>query len=78
MLLYHSLKYELYTSTIPLSRGKSRKQSGCSGKYKKAMDDIEKALQELAKAVEISDTVAGVKVTITLKKPKPSKAKPDK
>lgn len=42
------------------------------------MDNIEKALRELAKAVETSYTVAGVKVTITLKKPKPSKAKPDK
>ena len=42
------------------------------------MDNIEKALQELAKAVERNDTVEGVKVTITLVKPKPSKAKPGK
>ena len=38
------------------------------------MDDITKALQDLAKAVESNDTVERVKVTITLKKPKPSKA----
>lgn len=42
------------------------------------MDSIEKALRELAKAVESNDTVERVKVTITLKKPKPSKARPDK
>ena len=42
------------------------------------MDNIEKALQELAKAVERNDTVERVKVTITLVKPKPSKAKPGK
>lgn len=41
------------------------------------MDNIEKALQELAKAVESNDTVERVKVTITLVKPKPNKAKPD-
>lgn len=38
------------------------------------MDSIEKALQELNKAIEESDTVARVTITITLKKP--SKAKP--
>lgn len=38
------------------------------------MDDFKKALQDLAKAVEGNDTVANVKVTITLKKPQPSKA----
>ena len=38
------------------------------------MESIEKALQELAKAVESNDTVERVKVTITLKKPKTSKA----
>ncbi len=38
------------------------------------MDNITKALQDLAKAVESNDTVERVKVTITLKKPKPSKA----
>ena len=32
---------------------------------------------ELAKAVESNDTVERVKVTITLVKPKPSKAKPE-
>lgn len=40
------------------------------------MDNIEKALQDLAKALEHNDTVERVKVTITLVKPKPSKAKP--
>ena len=34
-----------------------------------------KALQDLAKAVKSNDTVDRVKVTITLKKPKTSKAK---
>lgn len=42
------------------------------------MDNIEKALRDLAKAVESNDTVERVKVTITLKKPKPDKAKPGK
>lgn len=42
------------------------------------MDNIEKALQELARALEDNDTVARVKIEITLTKPKPSKAKPDK
>lgn len=41
------------------------------------MKDITKALQDLAKAVEHNDTVQSVKVTITLKKPKSSKAKPE-
>lgn len=39
------------------------------------MQDITKALQDLAKAVESNDTVQSVKVTITLKKPKSNKAK---
>ena len=39
------------------------------------MKSIAKALQDLAKAVESNDTVASVKVTIALKKPKASKAK---
>ena len=39
------------------------------------MKEITKALQDLAKAVESDPTVDSVKVTITLKKPKPSKAK---
>lgn len=41
------------------------------------MENIQKALQDLAKAVESNDTVQNVKVTITLKKPKPNKAKPN-
>lgn len=40
------------------------------------MESIEKALQELARAVESNDSVERVKVTITLVKPKPSKAQP--
>lgn len=40
------------------------------------MDRIEKALKDLAEAVESNDTVERVKVTITLKKPKPNKANP--
>ena len=42
------------------------------------MDNITKALQDLAKAVESNSTVERVKVTITLKKTKPSKASGDK
>lgn len=38
---------------------------------------MEKALQDLAKALENNDAVQRVKVTITLVKPKPSKAKPE-
>lgn len=41
------------------------------------MQDITKALQDLAKAVESNPNVQSVKVTITLKKPTPSKAKPE-
>lgn len=37
-------------------------------------NNITRALQELAKAVEGNDTVERVKVTITLKEPKSSKA----
>ena len=40
------------------------------------MENITKALQDLAEAVKSNDTVERVKVTITLKKPKTSKAKP--
>lgn len=40
------------------------------------MDNIEKALKDLTKAVESNPTVKSVKVTITLQKPKPNKAKP--
>lgn len=39
--------------------------------------DIEKALQDQAKALSGNDTVQRVKVTIILEKPKPSKAKPE-
>ena len=39
------------------------------------MKEITKALQAVAKAVESNATVASVKVTITLKKPKQGKAK---
>ena len=41
------------------------------------MENIEKALRDLAKDVESNPTVKSVKVTITLQKPKPSKAKPE-
>ena len=41
------------------------------------MQNIAKALQDLAKAVESNKTVERVKVTVTLKKPKPSKANKD-
>ena len=40
------------------------------------MDNIEKASQDLAEALRRNDTVERVKVTITLVKPKPSKANP--
>lgn len=39
------------------------------------MKEITKALKDLAKAVNSNDTVERVNVTITLKKPKSSKAK---
>ena len=39
------------------------------------MENITKALQDLAKAVESNETVKSVKVTITMQKPKPGKAK---
>lgn len=39
------------------------------------MEDIKKALQDLAKAVESNESVAKVTVTITLVRPKPDKAK---
>lgn len=41
------------------------------------MQDITKALQDLAKAVESNPTIQNVKVTITLKNPTSSKAKPE-
>ena len=40
-------------------------------------NNIEKALQDLAEALRSNDTVERVKVTITLVKPKPSKASPE-
>ena len=42
------------------------------------MEEIEKALQALAKAVEGNDAVQAVKVTITLKKPKAHKAEAER
>ena len=39
------------------------------------MQNITKALKDLAKAVESNDTVQNVKVTITFAKPKSNKAK---
>ena len=45
---------------------------------KRMAQEIEKALLELARAIEDNDTVERVKVVITLTKPKPDKAKPDK
>ena len=41
------------------------------------MDNITKALQDLAKAIENQNAVTSVKITITLNKPKPSKATKD-
>lgn len=38
------------------------------------MERIEKALRDLAKAVESNPTVKSVKVTVTLQKPKSDKA----
>lgn len=38
---------------------------------------IEKALKDLAKALESNEAVQRVKVTITLVKPKPNKANPE-
>lgn len=40
------------------------------------MKDIEKALKDLAKALENNETVSRVTVSITLVKPKTDKAKP--
>ena len=39
--------------------------------------DIAKALQDIAKAVENNEAVESVKVVITVKKQKPSKANPE-
>lgn len=42
------------------------------------MTEIEKALKDLAEALGRNDAVERVKVTITLVKPKPIKANPEK
>lgn len=42
--------------------------------HEKPMGEIEKALQEVAKAVESNDAVESIKITLTIKKPKSSKA----
>ena len=42
------------------------------------MDNITKALQDLARAIENQNAVESVKITITLKKQKTSKATDDK
>lgn len=39
------------------------------------MDDIKKALQEIAQALDNNETVTNVKIVITLKKQKPCKTK---
>lgn len=41
------------------------------------MQNITKALHDLAKAVENNEAVESVKVVMTVKKPNPSKAKPE-
>lgn len=38
------------------------------------MSELTKALQDLAKAIECNESVQSIKVTVTLKKPKSSKA----
>lgn len=40
------------------------------------MDELEKALQDLAKAVKDNEAVTRIKIQITLEKPKTSKANP--
>lgn len=39
-----------------------------------SLDNLEKALRDLTKAVESNEIVSSIKVTITLKKPKSNKA----
>jgi hypothetical protein len=41
------------------------------------MENVAKALQDLAEAIKSNAAVERIKVTITLVKPKPSKAKPE-
>ena len=48
------------------------------GVERESMDNIEKDLQSLAEALKSNESVARVKVTITLVKPKPSKTDPSK
>ncbi len=42
------------------------------------MDEIKKALQDLAEAIENQNAVESVRISIVLKKPKPDKADDDK
>ena len=42
------------------------------------MDEIKKALQDLAEAIENKNAVESVRISIVLKKPKPDKAADDK
>ena len=42
------------------------------------MDNIEKALKELQKAIESNETVSKVSITITMTKPKSDRATPNK
>ncbi len=41
------------------------------------MDKIERALKDLSEALKTIETVERIKVSITLIKPKPDKAKPE-
>ena len=64
--ILHSMCYIIDTAT-----GKP-----CCRKGLGSMENIEKALRNLEQAINGNQTVAKVKVTITLQKPKPSKANP--
>ena len=57
---------------IDTTKGKEVKPMGETNN----MQGIEKALRELAKAVEENEAVERIKIQVTLKKPKPDKAKP--
>ena len=61
-----SLKSDFFSKTI---LGKCR-ENGI------IMEEIKKALQEIAKAVENNEAVTSIKVTITFKKQSTSKANP--
>ena len=52
----------------------ARETKRVTKKGEKPMDELKKALQDLAKALESNETVSRVTVTITLVKPKPDKA----